>query len=91
LQAYEFHHAKPVLSRRDASYTAAALQERATSHQRASVPHASATASGAPPKWLKQSLDGKSHLEELLELVKFLQALPALGNLEAEPLQSCPG
>ncbi|EIE19264.1 hypothetical protein COCSUDRAFT_48883 [Coccomyxa subellipsoidea C-169] len=45
-KAYEFHHAKPVLSRRDASYTAAALQERATSHQRASVAHATATASG---------------------------------------------
>ncbi|CAL8468215.1 g7754 [Coccomyxa elongata] len=45
-KAYEFHHARSAPSRRDTSYTAAALQERATSHQRASAAHATASASG---------------------------------------------
>lgn len=45
-QAYEFHHARSAPSRRDTSYTAAALQERATSYQRASAAHATASASG---------------------------------------------
>lgn len=45
-QAYEFHHPRAVLPRRDSGYTAAALQERASSHYRASVAHAPGSASG---------------------------------------------